>query len=66
MKFLNFWFLLSSHHDLKTLFTKTNSWLIYESVKALEITASMLFKLVFAKTTILSCFFFLNYWLILF
>ena len=34
------------------------SWLIYESIKALEIKTSIVFNLVFASNTILSCFFF--------
>ena len=42
-----------------TLFIKTNSsWVIFESIKALEIKNSMLFSLDFAKKTILSCFLF--------
>ena len=41
------------------LFVKTNSsWLIFESVKALEIKTSMLFNLDFDSNNILSCFFF--------
>ena len=41
------------------IFIKTNSsWLIFESIKALEIKTSMLFNLDFANNTILSCFFF--------
>ena len=32
-------------------------WLIYESIKDLEIKTSMLFNLVFASNYILSCFF---------
>ena len=46
-----------------TLFIKTNSSLIiFESVKALRTKTSMLFNIVFANNTILSCFlfFFLN------
>ena len=33
-------------------------WLIFESIQALEIKTSTLFKLDFANNTILSCFFF--------
>ena len=48
----------------RTLFIKTNSsWIITESIKGLEINASMLFILDFANNTILSCFFFFCYWL---
>ena len=35
-----------------------SSWLIFESIKVLEIKTSMLFSLDFAGKTILSCFFF--------
>ena len=42
------------------VFIKRNSsWLIFESIKALEIKTSILFNLDFAKNTILSCLFFL-------
>ena len=48
-----------SSYSFNTLITKTNSsWLIYESIKALEIKIFMLFELVFANNTTLSCFFF--------
>ena len=48
-----------SSSSSNTLFTRTNSsWLINESVKVLQKKTSLLFKLVFAKNTILSCFFF--------
>ena len=41
-----------------TLFIKTSlSWLIFESIKALEIKTSMLLNLDFVKNTILSIFF---------
>ena len=60
--FEGFRFLISffvSSYYLCTLFTKTNSsWLIYELIKAQEIKTSILFNLVFANNTILSCFFF--------
>ena len=49
-----------------TLFIKTNlSWLIFESIKALETTTFMLFNLDLAKDNILSCFFFVFYFLII-
>ena len=55
-------FLISSFislHSLNALFTKTNSsWLIYKSIKVLEIKTLIVFNLVFANKTILSCFFF--------
>ena len=48
-----------SLYSLNTLFTETNSsWLIYESIKALEIRISIVFNLSFPNNTILSCFFF--------
>ena len=48
-----------SFYSLNTLFTETNSsWLIYESIKALEIRTSKLFKLSFPNNAIWSCFFF--------
>ena len=51
---------LISLYSLNTLFTETNRlWLIYESIKALEIKTLIIFSLVFANNTILSCFFFL-------
>ena len=52
VKFLNCWFLLSYSHILLPhyLSKKNSSWLIFESIKALEIKTSMLFNL--------SCFFF--------
>ena len=52
-----------SSYSLNTLFTETNSsWLIYESIKTLEIKTYVLFKLVFVNNIILPCFFsfFLN------
>ena len=46
-------------NSFSTLFIKTNSpWVIFESIKALEIKISMSFNLDFASNTILSCFFF--------
>ena len=46
-----------SLYSIDTLFSERNSsWLGYESIKALEINASMLFNLDFANKTILSCF----------
>ena len=48
-----------SLYSFKTLFIKKNqSWLTTESIKTLEIKASMLFNLDFAYNNILSCFFF--------
>ena len=58
-----------SLYYFRALFIKTNSsWLITESIKALEINTSILFNFDFVNNTILSCFFFLflNYWLIFF
>ena len=56
-KFLIYYFI--QLYSFRTLFIKTNSsWLITESIKALEIKTSMLFNLDFANNTILSCFFF--------
>ena len=50
-------FILS--HSFSTLFIKTNSsWLIFESIKAIQIKTSMVFNLDFANNTVLSCFFF--------
>ena len=47
-------------YSFTTIFIKTNSpWLIIESIKALEITSSILLNFDFANTTILSCFFLL-------
>ena len=49
---------LISSYSFNTLFTETNSsWLIYESIKPLELKTSMVFNLPFASNTILSCFF---------
>ena len=48
-----------SSYSFGILFIKTNlSWLILESIKALEIKTSMPFNLDFDYNTILSCFFF--------
>ena len=48
-----------SSYSCNALFTETNSsWLTYELIKALEIRTSMVFTLVFAYNTLLSCFFF--------
>ena len=45
--------------SLNTLFTKANSsWLICESIRALDIRTSIVFDLSFLNNTILSCFFF--------
>ena len=50
-----FYIIISS----STLFIKTNSsQLILKSIKVVEIKTSMPFNLVFAKNTILPCFFF--------
>ena len=56
--FQNFRFLLSWQlYSLNTLFTKTDlSWLIYESIKALEIKTSIFFSLVFPKSMIFYAF----------
>ena len=49
-----------SSYSFSTLFIETNSsWLIFESIRDLEINTSVLFNLDFANDTILSCFFFL-------
>ena len=46
-------------YSFRALFIKTNSsWLMNESIKALEIKTSMSFNLDFDNRTILSCFFF--------
>ena len=43
---------------LYTLCTETNlSWLIYESIKALDTSTSIAFNLAFSSITFLSCFF---------
>ena len=48
-----------SSYSFKKLFIKINSsWLIFESIKALEIKTSMLLSLDLANNTILSYFFF--------
>ena len=53
-----------SPYSFSTLFIKTNSsWLIFESVEALEIKTSMLLILDFGNNTILSYFFFF-FWII--
>ena len=54
-------------YSLRTLFTKTNSsWLIFESIIALEINTSILFNFDFANnTTYHASFPFFNYWLML-
>ena len=45
---------------LNTLLTESDSsWLIYESLKDLEIKTLIVFNLIFDSNTILSCFFFL-------
>ena len=65
-RFLIFFFI--SLCSFSIFFTKTDSsQMIYESIKVLEIKISIVFNLVFAINTILSCFFifFLNNWLIL-
>ena len=66
LSFLFLFFLL--WYSFSPLFIKANPpWLIFESIKVIEIKTSMLFNVDFANNTILSCFFlFLNYWLILF
>ena len=53
-----FIFSFISLYSLTTLFTEINSsWLIYKSIKALEIKNSIVFNSVFAKNTILLCYF---------
>ena len=57
-----------SSWSISTLFTGINSsWLKSESIREIENKTSMVFNLVSARNTILSCFFFffLNYWLML-
>ena len=50
---------LISLYSLNTLFTETNSsWLIYDSIKALENRTYIVFNLSFPSNTILSYFFF--------
>ena len=59
--FLSLW-------SISTLFTGINSsWLKSESIREIENKTSMVFNLVSARNTILSCFFFffINYWLML-
>ena len=47
-----------SSYSFSTLFIKTkSSWLVKESIKALEIKTAMLSNLDFANNTISSCFF---------
>ena len=55
-----------SLYSLNTLFTETNSsWLIYESIKALEIRNSIVFNfLSFPNNTNLSYFFFFFFFII--
>ena len=56
-----FKFLISSFitsYSSNTFIKINSSWLIYESIKALEIKTSMLLNLVFANNAILLCFFF--------
>ena len=59
----NFLFFLSSHYILLTryLLWLNLSWLIYESIKALEIKNSIVFNLSFPNNTILSCSFFFTF-----
>ena len=40
-------------------------WLIFKSIKSIEINASMAFNLVFGNNTILSCFFFLFFFFLI-
>ena len=52
-------FLISSFISYILLFFETNlSWLIYETIKTLEIRTSIASNLVFPNNTFLSCFFF--------
>ena len=45
-------------HSFSTLIIQRHSsWIIFESIKAIEIKTSTLFNLDFANNTILSCFF---------
>ena len=54
-----FIFCFISSYSFSTLFTETSSIkLIFETIKALEIKSSIVFNLVFANNTTLSCFFF--------
>ena len=54
-----FIFFFLSLYSLYTLFTETNSsWLIYESIKTLEIRTLIVFNSSFPNNFILSCFFF--------
>ena len=60
MKFLDYKFFLSYYHNYSssTSFIITDSlWLIYESIRALEIKTSNLFNYIFANNTNLSCIF---------
>ena len=51
-------FSVASSNSFRIYFIKKNSsWLIFESIKALEIRTSTLFNLGFANDDILSCFF---------
>ena len=68
LKFLFFSFIPSySFKTISRLFTETNSsWLTHEWINVLKIKTSVLFNLIFANNTILSCLFFcFNYWLVL-
>ena len=48
-----------SSNSFSKLFTRTNSsWLIFKSIKALEIKAYILLNLDFSNNTLLLCFFF--------
>ena len=56
-----------SLYSLNILFTETSSsWLIYESIKVLEIRTSMVFSLSFPNSTTLSYYFFFFYTIDLF
>ena len=68
----DFLFLLSSHCILLTHYLLNyiihhelhySSWLICESIEALEIKTSVVFNIVFASNTILSCFYTFSWWL---
>ena len=59
IKSLDFGFVVSFLHNLNTLLIEINSsWLIFKSIKDLEINTSILFNSDFVNNTILSCFFY--------
>ena len=63
------WYFLQLTQQVSIVFIEANPlWLVYESIKALEIRTSIVFNLSFPNNTILSCFLliFPYNWLILF